>query len=266
MADTPKLDMPEIAEAQSQKYLTHNEALRILDAIVQGNVVDKDLIVPPGSPSDGDTYIVGSPTDSTSDDWENHDDEIAYYQSSAWIFVTPAEGWVVYVQDEDAFYTYVSASDGWVEQTTTFLENSDTPSSYSGEAYDVVRVASGETALEFKPLYREFHGIKNGQPGAGEVLLRVPVTETINFPDDMSGSQGYAGTAPTDSAGADFVIKRNGTQFATMSIANGANTATFSTSSADETFSAGDVLTVEAPNPQETTMADVGFALRGTIR
>ena len=112
MADTPKLALPEISESQASKYVTHNEALRIIDCLVQATAKDKDLIVPPGSPSDGDTYIVGA-TDSTSGDWNGHDDDVAYYNCTAWMYLTPDEGWRFYVQDEGVFYVFVGGSIGW---------------------------------------------------------------------------------------------------------------------------------------------------------
>ena len=302
MATTPKTGMAEISEAQSLKYLTHNSALRILDALVQCTVIDKDLFVPPGSPSDGDTYIVGT-TDSTSGDWETHDDDIAYYQSSGWIFITPLEGWMVYVQDEDIVYKFVSASAGWVAvdndfvdlddtpgsyasgdggklvavkgtedglefvaKPDTLLELTDAPSSFSGQAEKTLVVNSGESAVEFVDRIYEPHGMAAGTPAAGLVILRIPLTQTILFPDDLAGSYGVCVTGPADSAGVDLPIKRNGTQFATMSFAVSATTATFSTSSAAETFSPGDILTVEAPNPQDGSFADVAFALKGLVQ
>jgi hypothetical protein len=264
MADTPRLVLPEITVGQSQKETTHNEALRILDAVVQSVAIDKDLFVPPGSPSDGDTYIVAA-TDSTSGDWETHDDEIAYYQSSGWIFVVPFEGFRLFVADEDIYYRYVSASDGWEADSATFLGQTDTPSSYSGQGEKVLRVNTGETAVEFVPHYEEYTGFINGKPAAGEVLLRVPVTQALNFPDDLAGSQGVCEIAVATSDGVTFSIKKDGVEFATMTIDDGATVATFATASTDTDFAAGDVLTVEAPNPQDATMEDVGFALRATL-
>ena len=59
MADiSPHLLLPFILAAQAQKHVTHNEAIRLLDAIVQLSVLDRDLTVPPASPVDGDRYIV----------------------------------------------------------------------------------------------------------------------------------------------------------------------------------------------------------------
>ena len=44
--------------AQAQKHVTHNEALRILDTLVQLAVLDRDLTAPPGSPAEGERWIV----------------------------------------------------------------------------------------------------------------------------------------------------------------------------------------------------------------
>ena len=57
---TTHLLLPYILAAQAQKHVTHNEALRLLDGLVQLSVLDRDLTAPPGSPTDGDRYIVGS--------------------------------------------------------------------------------------------------------------------------------------------------------------------------------------------------------------
>jgi hypothetical protein len=50
---TTHLLLPYIQASQAQKHVTHNEALRILDGLVQLSVLDRDLTAPPGSPADG---------------------------------------------------------------------------------------------------------------------------------------------------------------------------------------------------------------------
>ncbi len=40
MTNTPYLGMPFIEGSQAQKHVTHNEALRILDAVIQIGVLD----------------------------------------------------------------------------------------------------------------------------------------------------------------------------------------------------------------------------------
>lgn len=97
MSETPRLGLPEIAEAQASKYVTHNEALRRLDAAVNLTVQDRDLTSPPGSPSEGDAYIVA---DSATGDWSGEDGNIAVYVNTAWAFIDPGEGWRCWVTDE----------------------------------------------------------------------------------------------------------------------------------------------------------------------
>ena len=53
MPDTHSLKLPLLVAEQAQKHVTHNEALRALDAMVQLAVKDRDLATPPGAPSDG---------------------------------------------------------------------------------------------------------------------------------------------------------------------------------------------------------------------
>ena len=110
MTTTPHLGITEMTSGQSDKEVTFNEAVRYLEAVVQGNVIDKDLTAPPGGESDGDRYIVGG---SATGDWSGQDDKIAYYKSSSWIFLTPVEGWKVWVQDENKTYYYTGAA--WAE-------------------------------------------------------------------------------------------------------------------------------------------------------
>ncbi|MDX2158994.1 MAG: DUF2793 domain-containing protein [Hyphomicrobiaceae bacterium] len=103
MSQTPNLKLPYLLAAQAQKHVTHNEALRMLDAIVQISVADRDLTAPPGSPGDGDRYVVAA---APSGAWAGHAGEIAAYQDGAWAFFPPGEGWLVWVADEDILVTW----------------------------------------------------------------------------------------------------------------------------------------------------------------
>ena len=77
---TTILNLPYLAAAQAQKHVTHNEALRTLDAIVQISVLDRDISSPPGSPAEGDRYIVAAnPTGA----WSGKTGAIAAFQDSA---------------------------------------------------------------------------------------------------------------------------------------------------------------------------------------
>lgn len=79
----------------------------------QQQVIDKDLSTPPGSPSEGDRYIVGP---SATGDWAGHENEIAWYDGTAWQFDAPAEGWLCWPNDEDKYYKYTgSAWEVWAD-------------------------------------------------------------------------------------------------------------------------------------------------------
>ena len=94
---TPNLALPYILSAQAQKHVTHNEALRHLDAIVQPGVISKDLTEPPPAPLNGDRYLVA--TDATGV-WAGRDGSIAAYQDGAWAFHAPRHGWQVWLRDK----------------------------------------------------------------------------------------------------------------------------------------------------------------------
>lgn len=107
---TLKTKLRETANGQAN-YLNVNEALAQIDQLLQAAALDKDLATPPGSPADGALYIVAA---SPSGAWTGHATHLAYWLSSvgSWTFVTPLEGWLVHVNDEDQFYKFDGSS--WV--------------------------------------------------------------------------------------------------------------------------------------------------------
>jgi hypothetical protein len=98
MDQTPNLLLPYIMAAQAQKHVTHNEAIRALDAIVQIAVLDRDLAVPPATPANGDRYIVAAGAAGT---WVGQALALAAYQDGAWQLFAPREGWIAWIADED---------------------------------------------------------------------------------------------------------------------------------------------------------------------
>lgn len=107
---TPRLTLPYIVQGQAQKEATHNDALVRLDALVDLYILDRDLAVPPGSPADGDAYIVAaSPTGA----WAGQAGNIAYLIDGAWRFYVPVKGLVAYVADEQKMIVFTAS--GWVD-------------------------------------------------------------------------------------------------------------------------------------------------------
>ena len=108
--ETPHLRLPYMLAGQAQKHVTHNEALRLLDALVQMSVLDRNLTAPPGSPADGARYIVASGGSGAWDDWDLN---VAYWVDGAWMKLVPQEGWLVWVADEDMLLVWSGAA--WAE-------------------------------------------------------------------------------------------------------------------------------------------------------
>lgn len=92
---TPNFSITELAASQAQKYVTVNEALRVVDTAMNLTVIRADNTAPPGSPSEGDKYIPFAPATGL---WVGKEDSIAAYINAEWIFFTPAEGWRAYDQ------------------------------------------------------------------------------------------------------------------------------------------------------------------------
>ena len=108
---TPVLQLPYILPAQAQKHVTHNEAIRILDVIVQLSVLARNAVVPPENAAQGDRYILGQNAQGV---WAGFGGQIALWENGAWQFFAPKTGWTAWVISEQVLASY-SAS-GWISQ------------------------------------------------------------------------------------------------------------------------------------------------------
>lgn len=197
----------------------------VLSALFQGgfvSVADKDLTAPPVGPADLATYIVGG---SATGAWETHDDEIAVYDDSqtAWKFIAPVEGLTAYVQDENTEYQYSGST--WAKKAPYIVA-----------------------------------GFYPGVLADSALCLRHTFPVVVDFPAVLSGSYSKAGAAAT--AETVFSVKKNGSEFGTITFAISGATGTFAAASATS-FAAGDVLTIVAPASADATLADVDFQLKG---
>jgi hypothetical protein len=103
---TTHLLLPYILAAQAQKHVTHNEALRLLDAMVQLSVLDRDITSPPASPADGDRYIVASGATGL---WAGWDLNVAYWVDGVWMRLVPRPGWLAWIADEASSTVWTGA-------------------------------------------------------------------------------------------------------------------------------------------------------------
>ena len=101
MTPTPNWQLPLLVEGGSNNAVFGNEALDILDIASHLSVKDRGLAAEPGSPSDGDAYIL--PASPSGTDWAGfaENDVAIYFTDYGWINRTPVEGWRAWVEDEN---------------------------------------------------------------------------------------------------------------------------------------------------------------------
>ena len=118
MPDTlPNLKLPLLQPAQAQKTVTHNEALLILDSLVQLSVLDRNRNSPPSGLSDvGARHIVAAPA---ALDWAGQDNAIATMTETGWRFDVPTPGFVGFDQAQEELIVFTQT--GW---TTLAFGNS----------------------------------------------------------------------------------------------------------------------------------------------
>lgn len=180
MTTTAILGFPYIASQQNQPELTHNEALNMLQAIQGTGVISIGDNTPPVSPSEGDSYVVGTaPTGA----WANRENCVAIYLSSQWWFVpgndsngTPItmgvdqEGLRVWSKADDVYFVWTDkgVSPGnlsWevltlAAETNTFyggitISNNSTP---------IAVTAAVDTTLKTNSDYTQITGIWDAIP------------------------------------------------------------------------------------------------------
>jgi hypothetical protein len=109
MMDTTHLQLPYLVAAQAQKHVTHNEALRMPDALVQLAVLDRTRTAPPASPAEGDRHIVDAGATRL---WAGWDGAIAAWLDGAWMRFAARPGWCAWVEDEAALV--IRSGTDWV--------------------------------------------------------------------------------------------------------------------------------------------------------
>ncbi len=116
--NTTHLLLPYIQASQAQKHVTHNEALRLLDAMIHLSVLDRDLTTPPISPADGDRHIVASGATGL---WAGWDLNVAFWVDGVWMRLAPRTGWRAWIEAERLLLVHDGA--GWVGTTLEALQN-----------------------------------------------------------------------------------------------------------------------------------------------
>jgi Protein of unknown function (DUF2793) len=107
--------LPNLYVGQSQKEITHNEALARIDALLHP-VVQAELALPPTgltSSSDGLCWLIGSaPTDL----WEGKAGQIARWSGGSWRYLLPVAGMSIWLVSGAKRLFYIAGN--WISPDT----------------------------------------------------------------------------------------------------------------------------------------------------
>lgn len=110
MTTLPKYSIVLLESSQAQKHVSVNEGFRRLTALTQITVIDRNLITPPVSPADLDTYI---PAATATGAWTGAENKLAIFITDQWVIINPWEGATAWVQDENKWIYWDGA--GWTD-------------------------------------------------------------------------------------------------------------------------------------------------------
>lgn len=97
-----------------------------------------------------------------------------------------------------------------------------------------------------------------GQPSAGETVLRVVASRLLTFPSTPAGLAGSADTAAA--AQADFAVAVNGAAIGSIRFTAGNPVPALLLGAAAQ-LQPGDVLTLTGPTPSDAALADIALTL-----
>lgn len=90
-AATPRFGLPLLFSGQSQKEVTVNEALTLIDVLLSGSV-EGLVTVEPTDPISGQAWIVGANPIGA---FSGHADSLAAWTEGGWRFLVPHDGMIV---------------------------------------------------------------------------------------------------------------------------------------------------------------------------
>lgn len=143
MDDTANLKLPYVMPSQIQQHVTHNEALRMLDALVQLSALDRDRAAPPAEPGEGDRHIVGT---GAGGEWSGRDGQLAAWQDGGWIYFQPEEGWQAWIVTEKEVAVFEGGA--WGAVSGRFQNLPMVGINATADAANRLAVSAGATLLD----------------------------------------------------------------------------------------------------------------------
>lgn len=177
-----------------------------VESLVQGldwqNSVKGELADPPGTPAEGDRYIIIA---EATGDWVGHENDITEYIDSAWVFFTPNEGFCCRVEDVDlqkvfngtAWVTFGSTVDhgnlnGLGDDDHSQYHNVTRANTWLGEkavnALSDITSPGADIEDAVTKKHDEVHAVAHKSGGAQEIKLHEFGEPTAKVP--FAGQQG----------------------------------------------------------------------------
>ena len=155
-AHTARIKLPYILQAQAQKEVTHNQALNILDVLVN-TVAESITDIPPEKASEGDIYIVGKNSQGI---FEGNENNLAQFIENSWTFYQPINYMEVMVVDKKQKFSFIDKEWISVSEDRSNVDSADRANS-DNTANEFLKIESWQEDLALsgkvtasKTLYR----------------------------------------------------------------------------------------------------------------
>jgi len=180
MTNSVKFSMPFIDVGQSQKEITHNEAIALIDILLLG-AAESIETAPPGSPSNGKIVLVAP--SGTSGDFVGLENCIAYWLDDvgAWRYIYP----VAEQQLRIGIVTYRYTGGGWVAVITSGVYTptlTNTTNLSGSTAYQLQYSRVGDVVSVSGRV-----GVDPSATGACLLGVSLPVASNFAASDDCGG-------------------------------------------------------------------------------
>ena len=193
MTDTKRLQLPLIDAAQSQKHITHNEALARLDGLVHLSALSLAK-APPATPAEDARYLVDAGGTGV---FAGKATQVAMFQNGGFVFLTPKAGWRCFVQDSASFLVFDGVA--WVDLIAGRLEQVS--------RFGVGTKADDVTRLSIRSNNALFAAVPVSEGGSGDLRFKLNKEQPGASVSQLYQSN-WSGRAETGLMGSDsFRIK-----------------------------------------------------------
>ncbi|MFD1745718.1 DUF2793 domain-containing protein [Rhizobium helianthi] len=248
--ESNNLGLPFIHPAQAQKHVSFNEAISILDGLVQ-LVIEAQETTPPASALPGSRYMIGANATSA---WTGHDGHIAVREESGWAFLAPRNGFLAWFAQE---------------KVLKFFENGQWKTPPLPEAISTSRLGIAATADATNRFSLSSPASLFNHAGASHQIkinkASASDTASMLFQNNWSG-RAEIGLAGTDEFG--LKVSGDGSQWVTALTVSSKGVVTQSVRPAGRAFSAAGTFSPASNTPRgftELATTQGGVSLGATV-